>query len=58
MMAVGLALTYGTAATAGAIMLLSSQDDGFGWRPQTLLVSRVAARKGHCARRADGDPPF
>jgi hypothetical protein len=55
MMIVGLALTYGTAATAGAIMLLSPHDEGGGGPRQNLLVSRVAARKN---RSADGDRGF
>jgi hypothetical protein len=58
MMIVGLALTYGTAATAGAIMLLSSHDEGVGGTRQKLVLSRVAARKNRSARRADGDPDF
>jgi hypothetical protein len=58
MMIFGLALTYGTAATAGAIMLLSSHDEGAGGMRPNLLVSRVAARKNHSARRADYDPRF
>jgi hypothetical protein len=58
MMIVGLALTYGTAATAGAIMLLSSHDEGAGGMRPNPLVSRVVARKNRSARRADYDPRF
>jgi hypothetical protein len=57
MMLVGLALTFGTAAIAGAIMLLSSAaDDGAG-TPQLLILRRASAATRERVQNRD-DGPF
>ena len=57
MMLVGLALTFGTAAIAGAIMLLSSNDDGGAGTPQSLILRRAPGATRERVRIRD-DGPF
>jgi hypothetical protein len=57
MMLVGLALTFGTAAIAGAIMLLSSNDNGGAGTPQSLILRRAPAATRERVRIRD-DGPF
>lgn len=55
MMLVGLALTFGTAAIAGAIMLLSSADKDGSGTPQLLVPRRASAATRERVRiRDDG----